>query len=112
MKPVRDIKPVHVPARTVHCIEGGNGLQITAVTGTVWVTQARDPRDVILSRGQSFILDRKGRAVVYALNDAAIVVGPAGHITAADFAAPAPEEGVGHFAAMPGMSMQRSARGV
>jgi hypothetical protein len=86
MKPVLDIKPVRLSARTVHCIEGGKGLQITAVAGTVWLTQARDPRDVILTRGQSFILDRKGRAVVYALKDAAIVVGPAGHITGADFA--------------------------
>ena len=89
MKPVLDIKPVRLSARTVHCIEGGKGLQITAIDGTVWITQAGDPRDVILTRGHSFILDRKGRAVVYALKDAAIVVGPAGHISAADFAAPA-----------------------
>jgi hypothetical protein len=89
MKPVLDIKPVQLPARAIHCIEGGKGLQITAVSGTVWVTQAKDARDVILTRGQSFILDRNGRAVVYALKDAAIVVGLAGHIAAADFAAPA-----------------------
>ena len=89
MKPVLDIKPVRLPARTIHCIEGGKGLQITAVSGTVWVTQADDPRDIILTRGRSFILDRKGRAVVYAFKDAAIVVGPAGHITGADFTPPA-----------------------
>jgi hypothetical protein len=87
MKPVFDIKLVRVRARTVHCIEGGKGLQMTVVSGTVWVTQAKDPRDIILSRAHSFTLDRKGRAVVYALMDAAIVIGPAGHITAADFAA-------------------------
>ena len=89
MKPVRDINPVRLPARTVHCLDGAKGLQVTAVAGTVWLTQPKDPRDIILTRGQSFILDRKGRAVVYALKDAAIVVGPAGHITAAAFAAPA-----------------------
>lgn len=89
MKPMLDIKPVRLPRRAVHCIEDGKGLQITAVTGTVWVTQAKDPRDVILTRGHSFILDRKGRAVVYALKDAAIVIGPAGHITPADLANPA-----------------------
>jgi hypothetical protein len=89
MKHVLDIKTVRLSARTIHCIEGGKGLQVTAVSGAVWVTQARDPRDVILTRGQSFILDRNGRAVVYALKDAAIVVGPAGHVAAADFATPA-----------------------
>jgi hypothetical protein len=89
MKPVLDIKPVQLPAHSAHSIEGTKGLQITAVDGTVWLTQARDPRDIILTRGQSFILDRKGRAVVYALKDAAIIVSLAGHITATAFAAPA-----------------------
>ncbi len=86
MKHVLEIKPIRVPARSVHRIEGGKGLQITAINGVVWVTQANDERDIILSRGQSFILDRKGLAVVYALKEAAILVGPAGHITAAAFA--------------------------
>ena len=88
MKQVLDIKPVQVPAHCARSFAGTRGLQVTAVSGTVWLTQDKDPRDVILMRGQSFILDRRGRAVVYALKDAAIVVGPAGHITAADFAAP------------------------
>jgi DUF2917 family protein len=88
MKPVLDIKPIRLPAQTMHCVEGAKGLQVTAVSGVVWLTQAKDTRDLILTRGQSFILDRKGRAVVYALKDAVIVVGPAGHITAADFATP------------------------
>jgi hypothetical protein len=89
MKPVLDIKPVRLAARTVHCIEDGKGLQVTAVAGAVWLTQDGDPRDVVLTRGQSFILDRQGRAVAYALKDAAFVVGPPGHITAAEFAVPA-----------------------
>jgi hypothetical protein len=85
MQHVLDLQPVQLPARSVHRIDGGKGVQITAVQGVVWVTQADDPRDIILSRGQSFILDRKGLAVVYALKDAAFVTGPAGHITAAAF---------------------------
>lgn len=89
MRPVRDINPVCLPAGSVHRLDGAKGLQITAVSGTVWITQANDPRDIILTRGQSFILDHKGRTVVYALKEAAgIVVGPAGHITAAAFATP------------------------
>jgi Protein of unknown function (DUF2917) len=85
MKAVLEIKPIKLPARSVHRIEGGKGVQITSVFGSVWVTQARDPRDIVLERGQSFILDRKGLTVVFALDDAAIIVGPAGHIMAADF---------------------------
>jgi hypothetical protein len=85
MQHVLDIRPIGLPARSVHRIEGGKGLQVTSVAGTVWLTQAHDPRDIVLSRGQSFILDRKGLAVVYALKDSAIIIGPAGHVTAADF---------------------------
>ncbi|MFZ1105503.1 MAG: DUF2917 domain-containing protein [Hyphomicrobiaceae bacterium] len=88
MKPVRDINPVRLPARCVHCVEDGKDLEVMAASGTVWITQARDRRDVILTRGQAFILDRHGRAVVYALEEAAIVVGPAGHIEAATFPIP------------------------
>ena len=85
MQHVLEIRPISLPARSVHRIDGGKGLQVTSVAGTVWVTQANDPRDIILERGHSFILDRKGVAVVYALGDAAILVGPAGHVTSADF---------------------------
>jgi hypothetical protein len=85
MQHVLGIRPIKLPARSVYRIDGGKGLQITAVAGTVWVTQANDARDIVLGRGRSFILDRKGLAVVYALSDAAIVVGPAGHVSAADF---------------------------
>jgi hypothetical protein len=88
MKPLRDIHPVRLPARSVHCVEDGKGLGITAVSGTVWITQACDRRDVILTQGQAFILERQGRTVVYALKDAAIVVGPAGHVEAAAFPMP------------------------
>jgi hypothetical protein len=89
MKPELDIKPLRLPAGRLHRIGGGKGLQITAVGGSVWITQTGDRRDVVLTRGRSFILECKGLAVVYALTDAAIVVGPAGHITAAAFLPPA-----------------------
>ncbi len=70
-----DSAPVELPAHTVYCIDGRPGLEITAVAGTVWVTQANDPRDIVLGRGRSFVLDRKGLAVAYALlDDAAIVL--------------------------------------
>jgi hypothetical protein len=85
MKPVLEVKPIRLPARSVQRIEGAKGRQITALAGVVWVTQANDNRDIILSKGQSFIIDRKGLTVVFALKDAAIAVGPAGHITAAEF---------------------------
>lgn len=86
MKHLLDIRPVQLPLRAVHRVVDGKGQQITALNGVVWVTQADDPRDVILARGQSFIIDRNGLTVIYALREASILVGPAGHVTASDFA--------------------------
>ena len=89
MKPTFDIKPVRLPARAIRRIEDGAGLEVTVLDGTVWITQAEDLRDIILGEGQSFVLDRNGRAVIYAIKDAAFVVAPAGHVAVADPAAPA-----------------------
>ncbi len=75
MQHVVNRRPVELAAHSVYRIDGRAGLQITAVAGSVWVTQANDPRDIVLGRGRSFVLDRKGVAVAYALlDDAAILV--------------------------------------
>lgn len=86
MKPALDTEPLQLPARAIHSIEDGVGLEVTVIGGTVRITQARDTRDLGLARRQSFVIDRNGRAVVYALRDAAILVRPAGRIGAAGFA--------------------------
>ncbi len=86
MKHERAIQPIDLPARAIHSIADAKGTQLTVTKGVVWVTQANDNRDMILSRGESFIIDRDGLTVAYALKDAALIAGPAGHVTAADFA--------------------------
>ena len=80
-----EIQPIRLPARSVHRLEAAKGQQITCLDGVVWLTQARDHRDIVLTRGHTFIIDRKGLAVLFALKDAAIAIGPAGHISAAAF---------------------------
>jgi hypothetical protein len=86
MRHERDIRLLALPQGTLHRIADGRGQQITVTKGVLWVTQANDARDILLARGQSFIIDRQGLTVALALRDAAIVIGPAGHVTAADFA--------------------------
>lgn len=83
METVRDIRPIVLARRGVHRIEDGRGLQVTCFKGHVWITQQRDPRDIVLGAGQSFVLDRRGSAIVFALKDAVIHVGAAGQIAAA-----------------------------
>jgi hypothetical protein len=56
-------------------IDHGLGFAVTCREGTVWITQADDPRDIALGAGQSFALDRKGLALVVApLGPAVIAV--------------------------------------
>jgi hypothetical protein len=78
------LEPIMLPARSVRRIEDGRGMQVSCVRGTIWVTQTRDPRDIILASGQSLVLDRRGLAVVYAFRDAVITVGPAWQLPASD----------------------------
>ena len=80
MKPLRDIRPITLAARSAHRIESGKGLSVTCFKGPVWITQHNDPGDVVLEAGQSFVLNRAGLAVVFALADAAILVGAAGDV--------------------------------
>lgn len=48
--------------------------QVTVRSGTVWVTQGDDPRDIILEPGQSYVSDGHSHVVLYALNPASFTV--------------------------------------
>ena len=82
MRHALEIQPTRLPARSVHPLDNVKGQQITVLGGVVWLTQANDPRDIILGKGQSFVVERSGRTVLFALRDAAVTIGPEGHIAA------------------------------
>ena len=50
------------------------GVKVTCQRGCLWITQDRDPRDVILEPGDFFVMDRKGRALVSALSPSGLIV--------------------------------------
>jgi hypothetical protein len=70
-------EPITLSARCVHRIESAKGVEVACVRGATWVTQERDPRDLVLMAGQSVVLEKPGLAVVYALKDAVITLGTA-----------------------------------
>ena len=59
-------------------IEDGRGLRVGVSTGSVWLTQQGDGRDVVLRAGESFVIDRRGRTVVQALAPAEFSLAAAG----------------------------------
>lgn len=48
-------------------LERARGVRITAVEGTLWVTEEREPLDVLLKAGESYAVETAGRTVVQAM---------------------------------------------
>ncbi|HYF58056.1 MAG TPA: DUF2917 domain-containing protein [Burkholderiaceae bacterium] len=56
-------------------MDHGGGKVVTCTHGHVWVTQAGDPRDVLIAEGESFACDLDTLTFVQAINkDAEVVV--------------------------------------
>ena len=53
-----------------HRIDAGKGLVVQCLTGTLWLTQDNDPRDIVLEAGDGATIERDGLSIVSALSDA------------------------------------------
>ena len=69
-----DHTAVHLAEGETISVIDAKGARVAVTRGRIWVTQEHDIRDVMLTTGQSFILDRDGTAVVEALLDAEIAL--------------------------------------
>lgn len=65
-------------------IARGAEVQVTCASGVLWVTREGDPRDLILTAGQSFTIKHRGLTLVTALKPSTVWVrdGRAGDRTA------------------------------
>lgn len=46
--------------------------RIVCEAGTVWITIDNDSRDIVLAPGQSFLVDRRARVLIHALEEACV----------------------------------------
>ena len=53
-----------------HRIDRGQGLRVQCLTGTLWLTQDNDRRDIVLEAGDGATIERDGLSIVTALSDA------------------------------------------
>jgi hypothetical protein len=67
-------------------LRDGRDVLIGVDTGTVWLTQDGDVRDIILHAGESFRVDRDGTVLLQALDDAAVRFGQNGDVPQLAFA--------------------------
>jgi hypothetical protein len=55
-------------------LHGQAGHRVECVSGTLWITQDNDRRDIVLQPGDAFVLDRPGMAMISAISDATLIV--------------------------------------
>jgi hypothetical protein len=65
---------INLERRDLVRIENARDMHVRVEKGTVWITQERDTRDVMLEDGESFRLDCDGLALISAFGLALISV--------------------------------------
>lgn len=66
---------VSLPARRLFALPAGAAVHVRCTAGSLWLTLDHDPRDIVLAAGDSFTTPGNRRALVYALEPAAFVLG-------------------------------------
>lgn len=57
-------------------LSDAQGASISVHSGEIWVTQEGDRTDYVLGTGERLVLQRDGLAVLQALADARVAIGP------------------------------------
>jgi len=66
----------HLPHGRTLAIEKPLAQEICCVQGSLWLTHDGDPKDHVITAGQSYIATRHARLLVYALDEARFLVQP------------------------------------
>ncbi|HZI83478.1 MAG TPA: DUF2917 domain-containing protein [Casimicrobiaceae bacterium] len=64
--PIRHTLRSALERRQAMVLANAKGTVVAVDRGSVWITQERDPRDIVLVKGMRFEIDRPGRTIVAA----------------------------------------------
>ncbi len=69
-----DDEPIRLAGRKLLRLHDAPGSTVRALDGSVWITEEGDRRDIVLSQGESFVLQRRGAALVWPMGEAVVSV--------------------------------------
>ncbi len=75
-------------AREILRLDGARGTTVRVTRGTLWLTLENDPRDIVLTTGDSFTIDRGGLTVIEAQGNATYARKPGTSTRRESFRAP------------------------
>jgi hypothetical protein len=64
--PIRHLRRSFLTRQEPLVLADAQGTIVAVDRGSVWITQERDPRDIVLLRGMRFEIDRPGRTILAA----------------------------------------------
>jgi hypothetical protein len=63
------VRTAQLPQRAALVLDDAAGTVVSVEHGCLWITLERDPRDVVLTAGMRFEIDRRGRTIIVAEED-------------------------------------------
>jgi hypothetical protein len=69
-----NLAAITLPRHTLRRLDDARGTLVSALAGTLWVTQQGDLRDIVLEAGDDTLIERDGLTLIAALDDARFVL--------------------------------------
>jgi redox-sensitive bicupin YhaK (pirin superfamily) len=69
-----NLAAVTLPRSAVHRLAEARGLLVSCLSGSLWLTQEGDRRDIVLEAGDDALVEHDGLTLLAALSDARFVL--------------------------------------
>ena len=74
MRICTDASRLALTAGQTASLRDAQGTRIEPLSGSLWITQEGEGRDIVLGPGEEVVLDRKGKAVLHAFTQSLVLV--------------------------------------
>ena len=65
---------INLAQRQAITLADARGTTLRVTRGTLWLTQEKDPRDIVLRAGDSWVVERDGATVIESQDDALLCI--------------------------------------